>query len=166
MLIQKLILLIFHILYAKAEQERLANLTFNDIQNLPENHPDVLAYWSKQAKNQPQFIADTRTDAEIKKAEDEISKMDSPDYLGVGVSSDDDEEEKKTVIGIGKDASAFKKGKYLAYGAPQQQSDLALSQQGVYEQENKNCSRISCKGKIKKISISNRSSFYCNMCQN
>jgi len=36
----------------------------------------------------------------------------------------------------------------------------------VYEQENKNCSRISCKGKIKKISISNRSSFYCNKCQN
>jgi len=36
----------------------------------------------------------------------------------------------------------------------------------VYRQENKNCSRISCKGKIKKISISNRSSFYCNICQN
>jgi formamidopyrimidine-DNA glycosylase len=36
----------------------------------------------------------------------------------------------------------------------------------VYGQENKNCSRISCKGKIKKISISNRSSFYCNICQN
>jgi len=36
----------------------------------------------------------------------------------------------------------------------------------VYGQENKNCSRISCKGKIKKISISNRSSFYCNKCQN
>jgi len=36
----------------------------------------------------------------------------------------------------------------------------------VYGQENKNCSRISCKGKIKKISISNRSSFYCNVCQN
>ena len=36
----------------------------------------------------------------------------------------------------------------------------------VYEQENKNCSRISCKGKIKKIFISNRSSFYCNFCQN
>ena len=35
----------------------------------------------------------------------------------------------------------------------------------VYEQENKNCSRISCKGKIKKITISNRSSFYCNNCQ-
>jgi len=32
----------------------------------------------------------------------------------------------------------------------------------VYGQENKNCSRISCKGKIKKISISNR----CNVCQN
>jgi len=36
----------------------------------------------------------------------------------------------------------------------------------VYGQENKNCSRISCKGKIKKILISNRSSFYCNNCQN
>ena len=36
----------------------------------------------------------------------------------------------------------------------------------VYGRENKNCSRISCKGKIKKISISNRSSFYCDHCQN
>ena len=36
----------------------------------------------------------------------------------------------------------------------------------VYEQERKNCSRISCKGKIKKIRISNRSSFYCDKCQN
>ena len=35
----------------------------------------------------------------------------------------------------------------------------------VYGKENKNCSRISCKGKIKKIQISNRSSFYCNTCQ-
>jgi formamidopyrimidine-DNA glycosylase len=36
----------------------------------------------------------------------------------------------------------------------------------VYGQNNKNCSRISCKGKIKKITISNRSSFYCQKCQN
>ena len=36
----------------------------------------------------------------------------------------------------------------------------------VYGKENKNCSRISCKGKIKKISISSRPSFYCNSCQN
>ena len=36
----------------------------------------------------------------------------------------------------------------------------------VYGQENKGCSRISCKGKVKKISISNRSSFYCTECQN
>ena len=36
----------------------------------------------------------------------------------------------------------------------------------AYEQENKNCSRISCRGKIQKIKISNRSSFYCNKCQN
>ena len=35
----------------------------------------------------------------------------------------------------------------------------------VYGRENKNCSRNSCKGKIKKIPISNRSSFYCNICQ-
>jgi len=35
----------------------------------------------------------------------------------------------------------------------------------VYGRESKNCSRISCKGKIKKIQISNRSSFYCNKCQ-
>ena len=36
----------------------------------------------------------------------------------------------------------------------------------VYGQENNNCSRISCNGKIEKIQISNRSSFYCNNCQN
>ena len=36
----------------------------------------------------------------------------------------------------------------------------------VYGKENKKCSRISCNGKIKKIVISNRSSFYCNKCQN
>ena len=36
----------------------------------------------------------------------------------------------------------------------------------VYGRENKNCSRISCNGKIEKIFISNRSSFYCNKCQN
>ena len=36
----------------------------------------------------------------------------------------------------------------------------------VYGKENENCSRISCNGKIKKIRISNRSSFYCNNCQN
>jgi len=35
----------------------------------------------------------------------------------------------------------------------------------VYAKENRNCSRISCKGKIKKVKISNRSSFYCNKCQ-
>ena len=35
----------------------------------------------------------------------------------------------------------------------------------VYGQKNKKCSRISCNGKIKKIAISNRSSFYCNRCQ-
>ena len=35
----------------------------------------------------------------------------------------------------------------------------------VYGKENKNCSRISCTGIIKRISISSRSSFYCNNCQ-
>ena len=36
----------------------------------------------------------------------------------------------------------------------------------VYGKKNKKCSRISCKGKIKKIIISNRSSFFCEKCQN
>ena len=36
----------------------------------------------------------------------------------------------------------------------------------VYGRKNKKCSRISCVGKIKKIMISNRSTFYCNKCQN
>tara|TARA_B100000029_G_C17441295_1_gene911544 strand:+ start:47 stop:910 length:864 start_codon:yes stop_codon:yes gene_type:complete len=36
----------------------------------------------------------------------------------------------------------------------------------VYGRQNKKCSRISCKGKIKIMKISNRSSFYCNSCQN
>ena len=35
----------------------------------------------------------------------------------------------------------------------------------VYGKNNKKCSRISCTGKIKKITIANRSSFYCNKCQ-
>ena len=35
----------------------------------------------------------------------------------------------------------------------------------VYGKTNEKCSRISCKGIIKKIVISNRSSFYCNKCQ-
>ena len=36
----------------------------------------------------------------------------------------------------------------------------------VYGRENKNCSRISCTGKVKKILISKRSSYFCNTCQN
>ena len=36
----------------------------------------------------------------------------------------------------------------------------------VYNKENERCSRNSCKGKIKKISISGRSSFFCDKCQN
>ena len=35
----------------------------------------------------------------------------------------------------------------------------------VYEREGKKCIRFKCKGKIKRIVISNRSSFYCNICQ-
>jgi formamidopyrimidine-DNA glycosylase len=35
----------------------------------------------------------------------------------------------------------------------------------VYGREDKECSRFSCNGKIKKIFISNRSSFFCSMCQ-
>ena len=35
----------------------------------------------------------------------------------------------------------------------------------VYGRENEKCLRSLCRGKIIKISISNRSSFYCNKCQ-
>jgi formamidopyrimidine-DNA glycosylase len=35
----------------------------------------------------------------------------------------------------------------------------------VYGKENEDCSRNSCGGKIKKIFVSNRSTFYCNKCQ-
>ena len=35
----------------------------------------------------------------------------------------------------------------------------------VYDRYNKKCSRSSCTGKIKKVMIANRSSFYCDKCQ-
>ena len=35
----------------------------------------------------------------------------------------------------------------------------------VYQRENLNCLRNKCCGKIKKIFISNRSTFFCNICQ-
>ena len=35
----------------------------------------------------------------------------------------------------------------------------------VYGKNNRKCSRISCSGNIKKITISNRSTFYCDKCQ-
>ena len=35
----------------------------------------------------------------------------------------------------------------------------------VYQRENLNCLRSKCDGKIKKLIISNRSTFFCNTCQ-
>ena len=35
----------------------------------------------------------------------------------------------------------------------------------VYGKENKNCSRKNCQGRISKFFISNRSTFFCNLCQ-
>ena len=35
----------------------------------------------------------------------------------------------------------------------------------VYGREGKSCTRTNCKGKIKRIRISNRSTFFCNICQ-
>ena len=35
----------------------------------------------------------------------------------------------------------------------------------VYQRENLNCLKSECEGKIKKIFISNRSTFFCNICQ-
>ncbi|MDA9604532.1 bifunctional DNA-formamidopyrimidine glycosylase/DNA-(apurinic or apyrimidinic site) lyase [Candidatus Pelagibacter sp.] len=35
----------------------------------------------------------------------------------------------------------------------------------VYQRENLNCTRNKCRGKIKRIFVSNRSTFFCNICQ-
>ena len=35
----------------------------------------------------------------------------------------------------------------------------------VYGKKGENCPKVKCKGKIKKIVIANRSSFFCNKCQ-
>jgi len=35
----------------------------------------------------------------------------------------------------------------------------------VYQRENLNCMRSKCSGKVEKIFITNRSTFYCNTCQ-
>ena len=35
----------------------------------------------------------------------------------------------------------------------------------VYGKKDENCSNVKCEGKIKKIVIANRSSFFCNKCQ-
>ena len=35
----------------------------------------------------------------------------------------------------------------------------------VYGKKGENCSKVKCAGKIKKIVISNRASFFCNKCQ-
>ena len=35
----------------------------------------------------------------------------------------------------------------------------------VYGKKGENCPRVKCKGKIKKIIIANRASFFCNRCQ-
>ncbi len=44
-------------------------------------------------------------------------------------------------------------------------SGLFQNEFKVYGRENKNCTRKNCKGKICKIFISNRSTFFCNLCQ-
>ena len=44
-------------------------------------------------------------------------------------------------------------------------SGLFQNEFKVYGRENKNCIRENCKGKISKIFISNRSTFFCNLCQ-
>ena len=36
----------------------------------------------------------------------------------------------------------------------------------VYERESRNCKRVNCSGTIQKKTISNRSTFFCNTCQN
>ena len=35
----------------------------------------------------------------------------------------------------------------------------------VYGKKGENCSKLKCEGRVKKIVISNRASFFCNKCQ-
>jgi len=64
---------------------------------------------------------------------------------------------KKAIIKGGSSIRDFKntKGKYGSY-----QNEFK-----VYDRKNLNCSNKNCIGKIKKIIISNRSTFFCNNCQ-
>ena len=55
------------------------------------------------------------------------------------------------------------KKKLLEFGL--KEADAFQKNFKVYNRENKNCVRKNCKGKIIKIFISNRSSFFCKFCQ-
>ena len=66
----------------------------------------------------------------VKKSEDELAQLDVPTPAE---KERDKEEKKKDVIGIGKDAAAFQKGKYFAFGKPKEKGDIAMNM--MYEQE-------------------------------
>ena len=66
-------------------------------------------------------------------AQKELDRISSPDYVGTSVEIPKKDDEKKTTIGIGKDRGPFDKGKYFAFGKPQEKGDIALNM--MYEQE-------------------------------
>jgi hypothetical protein len=63
---------------AKAEQKRIASLAFTDIQNLPKNHPDVIAYWEKMSQNQPKLTKLTAEKAE--QLEEYTKNVENPSF--------------------------------------------------------------------------------------
>jgi hypothetical protein len=68
---------------AKAEQERVANLTWQDMYKngkpLPKNHPDRLAFYSTMKKNQPKFVG--VTDEYADKLREINEKIENPDII-------------------------------------------------------------------------------------
>jgi len=68
---------------------------------------------------------------ELKRSEDELVKLDAT--IAATAAEKEKDKKKKGVIGIGKDASAFKQGKYFTKGKPTYKGDIALNM--MYEQE-------------------------------
>ena len=78
-------------------------------------------------------------------------------------------EECKKIISFSKNVlnKAIKKGgsSIRDFKNPSGQSGNFQKEFNVYQRENQNCPRKKCTGKINKIFISNRSTFFCNTCQ-
>ena len=59
----------------------------------------------------------------------------------------------------------IEKSKFMLYKGDSGLSGNFQREFKVYQRENLNCLKKKCNGKIKKIFMSNRSTFFCNICQ-